>query len=333
MRSHLVFGLLGVVAVTASELLSADDECHSGDGVGGESCALNMLKRRIERRTKDLEEESGSSVEQRSESIANQTWQSTRLQVTNGCHKEPMWIAHMVGAGIGHDAQNIKLMPSASHDFFVSNGMSSTRYWPKLGCNAQGEDCRIGQSGGPGQSCPAKGCGPPIDSKFEATFGTVGAICDTAHGQIAGCDWLDVSLVDGFTTPFKVEVLGNCGGHKGVDCSGLQLALCPADLLLREPHTEALGGCYSPCAKKTYSHWGNAEGRHQPWDAAAKMDCCPTPPVSPKMCQAGTIAQSPYVKMVHARCPGVYGYAYDDAEGLSVCTSGVQYHVTFFCAE
>jgi len=285
-----------------------------------------MLKRR-ERIQSGLEQQQKTDEGE----STNTTWLPTRLRVTNGCGRENMWIAHMVGAGVGADAQNVRLGPWASHDFHITNGMASTRYWPKLGCNAQGENCRIGQSGGPGQSCPPQGCGPPIDSKFEATFGTVGAVCDTAHGQIAGCDWLDVSLVDGFTTPFKVELVGNCGGHKGVDCSSLELSHCPADLRVKQPGTGAISGCYSPCAKKTYPQWGNAEGTNHPWDANARMDCCPTPPVSPAQCSAGPIARSPYVNMVHARCPGVYGYAYDDAEGLSVCTAGVKYHVTFFC--
>jgi len=252
--------------------------------------------------------------------------------VTNGCRRKSMWIAHMEGGGVSAwDPQNVRLGPGRSYDFNITDGLSSTRYWPKLGCNRQGRNCAIGDSGGPGQGCPEHGCGPPVDSKFEATFGAVGQPCRPEVGQIAGCDWLDVSLVDGFTTPFKVELIGDCGGHRGVDCSALQLSGCPKELRIRDPISKRVAGCYSPCAKLTYPHWGNEAGKYGPRDEEAKMMCCPTPPVSPQQCMDGPVARSSYVKMVHQSCPGVYGYAYDDAEGLSLCKSGVQYKVTFYC--
>lgn len=40
----------------------------------------------------------------------------------------------------------------------------------------------MGESGGPGLPCPSQGCAPPIDSKFEATF-----------GASDGNDWYDAS--------------------------------------------------------------------------------------------------------------------------------------------
>ena len=52
-------------------------------------------------------------------------------------------------------------------------GLASARFWAKWGCDESGDNCAIGQSGGPGQSCGAHGCAPPIDSRFEATFGCV----------------------------------------------------------------------------------------------------------------------------------------------------------------
>ena len=38
-------------------------------------------------------------------------------------------------------------------------------------------------------------------------------------------------------------------------------------------------------------------------------------------------------RVVHAVCPGVYGYAYDDGMGLAQCPAGTKYHVTFYCPE
>mmetsp|Transcript_42894 Transcript_42894/g.136315 ORF Transcript_42894/g.136315 Transcript_42894/m.136315 type:complete len:427 (-) Transcript_42894:105-1385(-) len=258
--------------------------------------------------------------------------QATRLRITNGCTSEPMWIASMAGTGRVNDPSIVELAPLAFHDFHITDGLASTRYWPKLGCDLNGGACRIGDSGGPGQVCnPQFGCAPPVDSKFEATFGAVGQPCDFSTGQIAGCDWLDISMVDGFTVPFRVEVLGDCHGSPSIDCSALSFSRCPSDLQVRHPGTGDLAGCYSPCAKRTTANWGNAAGRHSPADPAAMMYCCPTPPITPSECQAGPVAHSPYVAMVHSDCPGVYAYAYDDAEGLRACPAGVQYHVTFYC--
>jgi len=259
--------------------------------------------------------------------------QTSRLRITNGCASEPMWIAHMAGGGKGHDPWNVRVPPSASYDFEITDGLSSARYWPKLGCNDAGAACRVGDSGGPGQACdPRHGCAPPVDTKFEATFGTVGRPCNASAGEIAGCDWLDMSLVDGFTLPFKLDVLGgSCNGEPEVDCSALRPSHCPSELQVRQPGTGALAGCYSPCARLTYSNWGNPAGQHSPRDTAALPYCCPTPPVTPQQCSDGPVASSPYVRMVHKDCPGVYAYAYDDAEGLSHCTAGARYHVTFYC--
>lgn len=42
----------------------------------------------------------------------------------------------------------------------------------------------IGESGGQGQECDNKGCAPPVDTKFEATFGEAGHSCDLAEQML-----------------------------------------------------------------------------------------------------------------------------------------------------
>merc|ERR1719277_977685 len=59
----------------------------------------------------------------------------------------------------------------------------------------------------------------------------------------------------------------------------------------------------------------------------------PTPPETPEMCRAGPIIHTTYLKEVHHRCPGVYGYAYDDGMGLLRCTPRTVYDLTFFCPD
>jgi len=275
---------------------------------------------------------------------------SQRLHVTNGCTREPMWIAHMAGGGVGPDRQNVMLSPGESYQFNTPDNLQSTRYWPKFRCNDQGDRCKIGGSGGPGETCdPSVGCAPPIDTKFEGTFGTAGQSCSPSSGQIAGCDWVDVSMVDGFTVPFKLSIQGNCTGASGaaltdtvIDCSALSYDQCPGDeivqglgkldLKLKHPSTGQVFGCYSPCSKMTLRSWNNTIAEsHTPQDAIAAPYCCPTPPESPAACRTGPVGTTQYVEGVHKMCPGVYGYAYDDGVGLMTCAASTIYQITFMC--
>lgn len=122
-----------------------------------------------------------------------------------------MWIAHIVANTSGGprdlDPPSLRLPPFAHYDFRTPDGLAGARYWPKLRCDAKGNKCVLGESGGPGMVCAEKiGCAPPVDTKFEASFGGVGG----------SEDWVDVSLVDGFTLPFKFKMKGGtCHGGFG----------------------------------------------------------------------------------------------------------------------
>lgn len=261
-----------------------------------------------------------------------------RLTVVNGCGSKPIWIASDGVSG----AAVVKLLPGARHTYSTPNGLHSTRFWPKMGCNDAGQACTLGDSGGTGQSCATDGCAPPVDSKFEASFGNQAGDCKTSAGN---CDWWDTSGVDGFTLPYKVEISDHCktNGYKGVDvdCSALALSECPraeslgsagsVDLHLLHPHSHEVVGCYSPCSKLTMSNWNNPTGTHAPQDSVANPFCCPTPPVSPAQCRAGPAAKSQYSNLIHAKCPHVYSYAYDDGVGLQVCPPETLYTWTLFC--
>jgi len=169
---------------------------------------------------------------------------------------------------------------------------------------------------------------------------------------VQGCDYVDMSLVDGWTLPFKFDVKGSCVSQKGItdaltiDCSGLTFDMCPAqerlvaadgmvvDLRAMNPHTGQVAGCYAPCMKLQDGKWLNnaSKGRHVS-DPAVAPYCCPTPPETPEACRAGPIVQTEYLKTVHSKCPGVYGYAYDDGMGLLRCVPQSIYELTFFCPD
>ena len=102
-------------------------------------------------------------------------------------------------------------------------------------------------------------------------------------------------------------------------------------LQLKDPAGSGMNvGCYSPCAKLTYSHWGQGHA-FTPDSKQAQNYCCATPPISPEQCSAGPVAETKFVKAVHRLCPSVYAYAYDDGMGLAQCPAGTVYDVTFYC--
>ncbi|CAK0839444.1 unnamed protein product [Prorocentrum cordatum] len=285
--------------------------------------------------------------------VGNADDQPTRLRITSACETEPMWIAHEAGAAVGPDPQNIKLDPGMSHDMIVTDNLKATRYWPKFRCSSAGDQCAIGGSGGPDETCDEHiGCAPAIDSKFEATFGEAGQPCNTTYppGEYTGCDWLDISMVDGFTVPFRLVIKGDCKARvvqktnvtQTINCAHISTDMCPdaeklgqagtVSLKAVHPNTGEVVGCYAPCSKLTFQSWNNAIAKdHQPQDALCKDYCCPTPPESPEACRTGPVKDTAYVKTVHQMCPGVYGYSYDDGVGLMTCPAGTAYEMIFYC--
>jgi len=275
-------------------------------------------------------------------------WGGERLRIVNMCDKDPLWITGF-SVAVPIFSQDPKLAAGESLVVPIPDeGLSSTRFWAKWGCDDSGQACKIGQSGGPGESCGPLGCAPPIDSKFEATFGCMPGTKDCAHNPslpseaLGPIDWWDVSQVDGWTLPYRVDVYGECAAPTTIDCSSLALSSCPRSEFLGSGYgTQSLHvvdpddsdvsvGCYSPCGKLTFSQWG--QGFPNTPDSKAAQDyCCPTPPIDPSACSSGPVISTEYVKAVHSLCPSVYAYAYDDGVGLSQCPAGTGYKVTFYC--
>ena len=345
-RVQLVVLMLGSLACRHAE--SSDDEV--GESASSESASS----------------ESASSESASSESDTGELpEQSERLRIINGCD-QPMWVLSQVGSGGGSlDAPN-QILLAAQGDFadfpIPDIGLAATRFWPGFGCDETGNDCAVGQSGGPaseGFSCPPEGCAPAIDSKFEGTFGCLPSVAPgdcqdnpSAPGvKLPASDGWDTSMVDGFTVAYTVELLDACpDGPEGgvIDCSGLQVSACPSqedlstngqfpplegvDLVARDPSTDAVAGCYSPCGKLTYSNWGNTP-TFAPDAGEAEYYCCPTPPIGVDDCRTGPVVDTQYVELVHQQCPQVYAYAYDDGIGNWSCPAGTRYRVTFDCPQ
>jgi thaumatin family protein len=291
-----------------------------------------------------------------------------RLKIINGC-SEAISINHIVGAGGGTlTAPNpAVLQPSGQTGDSVTfnipdKGLAGTRFWPsmKVQCADGSSGCSIGESGGPGLACPGGiGCAPPVDSKFEGTFGCFAAEAAKGNCQInpsgngaplPDTDGWDTSMVDGYTLPYKVEIKGSCpnGPKKNkIDCSGLNLSQCPVnedlstngaypalaneDLALTFPtssggSTDTQVGCYSPCSKLSIGIWQNipnppfSDGPATYQPSAPQADYyCCKGSVGVEACRNGPVVKTSYVKMIHEVCPQTYAYAYDDGTGNFSC--------------
>jgi hypothetical protein len=279
--------------------------------------------------------------------------QPTRLRVTNQC-SEAIWLAH--SKQVINNPQNPRLGPNESKDITVADsGLASARFWPKTGCDANGNNCAIGQNGeaeSGGQPCGPTGCQPPFDSKFEITFAPLGGPDATFY---------NLSLVDGYTLPFKVIPKGPGIGQNGCDvsdCSELTLDNCPGsesmggsvfpqydsvDLRVRDSSGKIIA-CLSPCKKWNYSApFGLALPESQ--DPGLHM-CCPTPQdpasgncnpstgcMSPDECRSTSdpvgVERTDYVDVVRTKCPSAYSYSYDDDNGLHACPPATQFEVIF----
>jgi len=314
-----------------------------------------------------------------------------RVTYVNACKSAPIWIGWQITTASVQATQSgsavyqhldmkpaHKLAPGAqvSHDI-PDAGLIGYRAWPMYNCkkNAAGDgpaegwyDCQIGGSGGLAQhggtqpGCQSPGCAPPIDSKFEGTFG-----CRLSADKKANCvpnpaagfdgkgnakligdqDNFDVSNVDGWTLPFKLTVDGsNCAKappKNTVDCMSLGLDSCTIEdlsaarsdltqvnLSLINPDTNERGGCYSPCSILSMNNWNNPDFVGGPGTPSVSPFCCPAG--TPKETCAAAVGKTNYVKNVPNMCSPAYTWAYDDAQGLFQCDAkSTSYTMTFEC--
>ncbi len=230
-------------------------------------------------------------------SVAGAAGTSKRLKIVNGC-SEPIWIFYLVGTGGGALVAPNQHKLANLNDYIEydipDKGLAGTRFWPGMGCDDTGNNCKIGQSGGPpadGFSCPPTiGCAPPVDSLFEGTFGCLPSVSVTDCQEnpsgstvLPRTDGWDTSMVDGYTLPYKATVTPPTGKtcsagpeNNVIDCSALTFSLCPTDenlsddgkypsqahedLVLKYPNTDGTpsattAGCFSPCSKLTAANW------------------------------------------------------------------------------
>ena len=188
---------------------------------------------------------------------AAQSIHGSKLRIANQA-RGPIYINYMSRFEPPLWPQTLRIEPGMAVDYDVPVGqlVESTRFWPKYDCDDKGENCTFGESGGPGFPCPHGGCAPPIDSKFEATF-----------GASDGNDWYNASQVDGWSLPFTMsfDCKGDASNSAQLNCSGLKGNVCPyqdveglgnVSLMALNPNKDnKYAGCYSPCSLLTHNQW------------------------------------------------------------------------------
>ncbi|CAL8128814.1 unnamed protein product [Orchesella dallaii] len=240
-----------------------------------------------------------------------------KIKFTNHCN-EPIWVSPLTNAegpqlGVGI----AKLVKEGSHTYQIPDSGWGGRFWPKMGCNANGQACDVGQSMPP---CKPAGCDPPAETKVEFFFPPLG------NGQDV---WYDISLVDGYSISAAIipsKIQGTCTRTR---CA-MSLANCPTEREVGDLRV-IVGGktvqCLSPCKKWNYPPpFGLGRPETQ---GNGQWYCCPTPPITPQQCRNNLVVNTEYVKLVHRDCPTAYSYSYDDEAGLHNCPNNVDFEVNF----
>lgn len=192
--------------------------------------------------------------------------------------------------------------------FSVPDNWKAGRIWGRRNCNFNDPN--------PATQCADGGCNGGLQCDRNTGTGVPPATVAEFTFQGDGFkDFYDVSLVDGYNLPMRIDNTKGCG-----------IASCPVDLgpncpaPLKGPF-DASGfpvGCKSACE-------ANLDGNQ-----ANSANCCSGSHNTPATCPASGVQFYSYFKNA---CPNAYAYAYDESSGTALwtCDSNLaaDYTVTF----
>jgi len=250
-------------------------------------------------------------------SVSHLEAQRRSIEFTNRCPHD-IWIAPLTNnQGPSLPEGIVRLANGGVRAYSIPDAGWGGRFWPKTGCDGNGQNCEMGQSVPP---CNAGGCDPPAETKVEFHFPPAGNSDDV---------WYDVSLVDGYSLPAEIIPSQFTGSCVTTNCA-VSLAACPTEGDVGDLKVNKNGrtvACLSPCKKWNYpAPYGLGRDEH----IAPGIDyCCPTPPIQPAQCSSGPVIRTRYVDLIHRTCPSAYSYAYDDHAGLHNCPTSTSFKVIF----
>ncbi|PIL34441.1 hypothetical protein GSI_03217 [Ganoderma sinense ZZ0214-1] len=191
--------------------------------------------------------------------------------------------------------------------FTVPDNWKAGRIWGRRNCN-------FSTNPGP-NSCSDGGCnGGLLCDKHSGTGVPPATVAEFTFQGDGNQDWYDVSLVDGFNIPMRVD--NNKGCHIA-DCPVDLNPNCPAALAGPKDSSGAVVGCKSACVAGL-------------GDPANSPNCCTGSHNTAKTCPPSGVQDYSYFKK---GCPNSYAYAYDESSGTALWTcdssKAADYTVTF----
>jgi len=175
-------------------------------------------------------------------------------------------------------------------------------------------DCDFSVNPGP-NSCIDGGCNGGL--LCDVNTGTGVPPATLAEFNLDGdgtSDYYDVSLVDGYNLPMRID--NNVGCQVG-SCAVDLGPICPSELQGPYDTSGFAVGCKSACLVDALN--GNA---------ANSPNCCSGTHDTPATCPSSGVSEYNFFK---SNCPTAYAYAYDDATSLFLCeaSKNAVYTVTF----
>lgn len=230
--------------------------------------------------------------------------QAHEIRIHNNC-PFTIWPGTLNNPGYAlPEGGGFKLDAHQTRSFNVADTWGG-RVWGRTGCNAQGH-CETGDCGNK-IACGGAGGVPPV-SLAEIKFDGDG-----------GKDYYDVSLVDGYNLPVRMEPLPGTFRKVSNDHYDCTRAGCNSDLNSHCPNELAvrIGGrtvaCKSACAAFNTDEY-----------------CCRGAHNTPQTCKS-SMWRVNYPRIFKQSCPDAYSYAYDDTSSTFTCRGAPKtgYLVTF----
>ncbi|KAI0074835.1 Osmotin thaumatin-like protein [Panus rudis PR-1116 ss-1] len=231
------------------------------------------------------------------------------LTVVNSC-SFTIWPALFTdlnaGTAVPDQPTGWEAAPNTRVSFSVPDDWKAGRIWGRRDCDFSDPNpatqCSTGGCNGGLECDRSTGTGVPPVTLAEFTFFGDG-----------NQDFYDVSLVDGFNLPVRIDNNKGCGV---ADCSADLNANCPDPLKGPVDSSGATAGCKSACLVDP-----------NPGDSA---NCCSGSHNTPATCPASGVQFYDYFK---GNCPNAYAYAYDESSGTALwtcdSTAHPDYTVTF----
>lgn len=192
--------------------------------------------------------------------------------------------------------------------FYVPDNWKAGRIWGR-------RDCNFDSNPGP-NSCLTGGCnGGLICDPHTGTGVPPATVAEWTLQGDGFKDYYDVSLVDGYNLPMRIN---NNKGCPVPECAHDLGPNCPAPLKGPYDSTGFPVGCKSACV-------ANLSG-----NPADSPNCCSGSYNTPQTCPSSGVAYYDYFK---GNCPNSYAYAFDEPSGdaLFTCDSNLaaDYTLTF----